>query len=47
VDAWVWQKLGVIIVAIRRAEGTMGFHPAPDATIRAGDETWCSAGRRA
>ena len=27
-----------IVVAIRRADGTMEFNPSPDATIQAGDE---------
>jgi voltage-gated potassium channel len=38
VDAGIRQKFGVIIVAIRRAEGTMEFNPSPDAVLRAGDE---------
>jgi voltage-gated potassium channel len=38
VDAGIRQKFGVIIVAIRRADGTMEFNPAPDAVLRAGDE---------
>ncbi len=38
VDAGIRQKFGVIIVAIRRADGTMDFNPAPDSMIRAGDE---------
>jgi voltage-gated potassium channel len=38
VDAGIRQTFGVIIVAIRRAEGTMEFNPPPDATLRAGDE---------
>jgi voltage-gated potassium channel len=37
-DAGIRQKYGVIVVAIRRADGTMDFNPSPDATIRAGDE---------
>ena len=37
-DAGIRQRFGVIVVAIRRADGTMDFNPAPDATIRAGDE---------
>ena len=38
VDAGIRQKFGVIIVAIRRADGTMDFNPSPDAMIQAGDE---------
>ncbi|HEY6507908.1 MAG TPA: potassium channel protein [Vicinamibacterales bacterium] len=38
VDAGIRQKFGVIIVAIRRADGTMDFNPSPDSTIRTGDE---------
>lgn len=38
VDAGIRQKFGVIIVAIRRADGTMDFNPSPDSIIRAGDE---------
>jgi voltage-gated potassium channel len=37
-DAGIRQRFGVIVVAIRRSDGTMDFNPAPDATIRAGDE---------
>jgi voltage-gated potassium channel len=32
------QKHGVIIVAIKRADGTMEFNPPPEAIIRVGDE---------
>jgi voltage-gated potassium channel len=38
VDAGIRQKFGVIIVAIKRIDGTMEFNPAPEAVIRAGDE---------
>ena len=38
IDAGIRQRYGVIVVAIRRVDGTMDFNPAPDATIRAGDE---------
>jgi len=38
VDAGIRQTYGVIIVAIRRADGSMEFNPSPDATIQAGDE---------
>lgn len=37
-DAGIRQKYGVIVVAIRRTDGTMDFNPPHDATIRAGDE---------
>jgi len=37
-DAGIRQKYGVIVVAIRRADGTMDFNPSPDSTIRTGDE---------
>jgi voltage-gated potassium channel len=32
------QRFGVIVVAIRRAEGHMEFNPSPDAGLRAGDQ---------
>ncbi len=38
VDAGLRQKFGVIIVAIKRRDGTMEFNPPPDAVIRASDE---------
>jgi len=38
VDSGIRQKYGVIIVAIKRADGTMEFNPAPESVIRAGDE---------
>lgn len=38
VDAGIRQRFGVIVVAIRRTDGGMEFNPAPEATIRAGDE---------
>jgi len=38
VDAGIRQKFGVIIVAIKRADGAMEFNPPPEAVIRAGDE---------
>jgi len=38
VEAGIRQKFGVIIVAIKRADGTMEFNPPPEAAIRAGDE---------
>ena len=38
VDASIRQRFGVIVVAIKRADGTMEFNPAPESVIRAGDE---------
>jgi len=38
VEAGIRQKFGLIVVAIRRAEGTMDFNPSPESVIRAGDE---------
>jgi voltage-gated potassium channel len=38
VDAGIRQRFGVIVVAIKRADGAMEFNPAPEAVIRAGDE---------
>jgi len=38
VDAGIRQKFGVIIVAIKRADGAMEFNPPPEAVIRSGDE---------
>ena len=38
VDAGIRQRFGVIVVAIRRTDGTMEFNPAPDSLIRTGDE---------
>jgi voltage-gated potassium channel len=38
VEAGIRQTYGVIIVAIRRADGSMEFNPPSDATIQAGDE---------
>jgi len=38
VDAGIRQKYGVIVVAIRRADGSMDFNPSPESVIRAGDE---------
>jgi len=38
VDAGIRQTYGVIIVAIRRVDGSMEFNPSPDVTIQAGDE---------
>jgi voltage-gated potassium channel len=32
------QKFGVIVIAIKRAEGAMEFNPAPESVVRAGDE---------
>jgi voltage-gated potassium channel len=38
VDAGIRQKFGVIIVGIKRVDGSMEFNPPPEAVIRAGDE---------
>ena len=38
VDAGIRQKFGLIVVAIRRADGSMEFNPSPQAVIRSGDE---------
>jgi voltage-gated potassium channel len=37
-EAGIRQKFGVIVIAIKRAEGTMDFNPPPEAVVRAGDE---------
>jgi voltage-gated potassium channel len=37
-DAELRQRFGVIVVAIRRAEGHMEFNPSPDARLQAGDQ---------
>ena len=36
-DSQIRQDLGVIIVAIKAAVGTMLFNPPPDAVMQAGD----------
>jgi voltage-gated potassium channel len=38
VDAGIRQRFGVIVVAIKRTDGTMEFNPAPESVVRAGDE---------
>ncbi len=38
VESGIRQKFGLIIVAIRRAEGTMEFNPSPETVIRSNDE---------
>jgi voltage-gated potassium channel len=38
VDAGLRQKYGVIVVGIRRANGTMDFNPPPEASMHAGDD---------
>lgn len=38
VDSGIRQRFGVIIVAIKRADGKMEFNPPPEAVIQAGDE---------
>jgi len=37
-DAGLRQKYGVVVVGIRRRDGQMDFNPAPDASMRAGDD---------
>ncbi|MCC6990693.1 MAG: potassium channel protein [Acidobacteria bacterium] len=37
-EAELRQRFGVIVVAIRRAEGHMEFNPSPDARLHAGDQ---------
>lgn len=37
-DSELRQRFGVIVVAIRRAQGHMDFNPAPDARLEAGDQ---------
>ena len=37
-DAGLRQRFGVVVVGIRRADGRMEFNPAPEMTIRAGDD---------
>lgn len=36
-DSEIRQKCGVLVLALKHADGTLSFNPAPDATIRAGD----------
>jgi voltage-gated potassium channel len=36
--AGIRQKYGVIVIAIKRAEGSMEFNPAPESVVRSGDE---------
>jgi voltage-gated potassium channel len=38
VDAGLRQKYGLIVVAIKRADGSMEFNPPPETVFRAGDE---------
>jgi voltage-gated potassium channel len=38
VEAGIRQRYGVIVVGIRRADGTMEFNPAPESLMRAGDD---------
>ena len=38
VESGIRQKFGLIVVAIRRGDGTMDFNPSPESVIRAGDE---------
>ena len=37
-DAGLRQKYGVVVVGIRRKDGQMDFNPAPEASMRAGDD---------
>ena len=37
VEAGIRQRFGVIVVGIRRTDGTMEFNPAPESVIHAGD----------
>jgi voltage-gated potassium channel len=37
-EAGLRQKYGVVVVGIRRRDGQMDFNPAPDASMRAGDD---------
>ena len=37
-DAGLRQRYGVVVVGIRRRDGQMDFNPAPDASMRAGDD---------
>jgi voltage-gated potassium channel len=37
-DSGIRQKFGVIVIAIKRADGAMEFNPAPEARVCAGDE---------
>ena len=38
IDAGLRQRFGVVVVGIRRADGTMDFNPEPDTTMRPGDD---------
>ena len=37
-DAGLRQRYGVVVVGIRRRDGQMDFNPAPDSSMRAGDD---------
>jgi len=37
-DAGLRQKYGVVVVGIRRADGKMDFNPAPETSMRSGDD---------
>ncbi len=37
-ESGIRQKFGVIVIAIKRADGGMEFNPAPESMVRAGDE---------
>ena len=36
-DSEIRQRCGVLVLALKRADGSLNFNPAPDDTIRAGD----------
>jgi voltage-gated potassium channel len=38
VEAGVRQRFGVVVVGIRRADGSMDFNPPPDTAMHAGDD---------
>jgi voltage-gated potassium channel len=38
IDTRIRQKFGVIVVAIKRSNGSMEFNPAPEAVLKTGDE---------
>jgi voltage-gated potassium channel len=38
VEAGLRQRFGVVVVGIRRIDGRMDFNPAPETTMRVGDD---------
>ena len=38
IDTGIRQRFGVIVVAIRRTDGTKEFNPPPESVVRSGDE---------